>query len=501
VRLLTDAMPIDTIFSRRGGTDLELSPDLLGELSALGANDPSGLVRLVLGSTLQRLPVAQRPTLARALLSRTEDRGDHNLPPLIWTGLIPVAESDPDALVSLAGICALPDVSRMISRRLSEEIESRPGPLNALLELAAERPESFQAQVVAGLSDALTGWHKAAKPSAWDRLQEKLAAASDATLRERARDLNVLFGDGRALAEVKRLALDESASIDVRKAALRSLIETRPPELRQICERLVRVRYLNAVAVRGLALFDDPAVGRTIAASYRSFHPSERPVAIDVLASRPAFARALLDQIAAGAIPRSDLTPFHARQIRSLDDPALAARVSQVWGELRESPDDRRERIAALTAQLGPGVLARADRGRGRAVFDRVCASCHKLYGYGSEVGPDLTGAGRDSLSYILENLVDPSASVSADFRMVVVAMSDGRVLNGQIRGQTDRTLTLQTQTEALVLDRKEIESQKPSPLSLMPEGLLDNLSGDETRDLVSYLMHRTQVPLPQPAP
>ena len=134
---------------------------------------------------------------------------------------------------------------------------------------------------------------------------------------------------------------------------------------------------------------------------------------------------------------------------------------------------------------------------RGRAVFDRVCASCHKLYGYGGEIGPDLTGAGRDNLDYLLENLVDPSASVSADFRMVVVAMNDGRMLNGLMRARTDRTLTLQTQTEALVLDRREIENLQPSSLSLMPDGLLSQLSETETRDLIAYLMNRTQVPLP----
>jgi putative heme-binding domain-containing protein len=95
--------------------------------------------------------------------------------------------------------------------------------------------------------------------------------------------------------------------------------------------------------------------------------------------------------------------------------------------------------------------------------------------------------------------LIDPSASVSADFRMVVVAMSDGRVLNGIVRAQTDRTLTLQTQTEAMVLDRRDIEELRPSPSSLMPDGLLDPLKADEVRDLIAYLMHRTQVPLPRP--
>jgi putative heme-binding domain-containing protein len=178
-------------------------------------------------------------------------------------------------------------------------------------------------------------------------------------------------------------------------------------------------------------------------------------------------------------------------------DPALSARLSEVWGELRDSPADRRAKVEALRDDLSADTLASADKSRGRAVYDRVCASCHKLYGRGGEIGPDLTGAGRDNLDYVLENLVDPSASVNADFRMSIVAMRDGRVLNGLVRARTDRTLTLQTQTEAFVLDRTEIEDVRSSPVSLMPEGLLDPLNKEEVRDLIAYVMHRAQVPLP----
>ncbi len=275
------------------------------------------------------------------------------------------------------------------------------------------------------------------------------------------------------------------------------MIESRPSDLRAICERLVRVRYLNAVAVRGLALFDDPAIGKSLARNYRAFHPSERPAALETLVSRPAFARALLDQVAAGKIARNDLTPFHARQILSLNDPALTKRLSEVWGELRSSSADRRARIADLKNRLAPATLAQADRSRGRALFNRVCASCHRLHGEGGAIGPDLTGSGRDNLDYLLENIVDPAATVTADFRMVVVAMNDGRVLNGLVKARTARTLTLQTQTEAMVLDRSEIEGLKPSSSSLMPDGLLDTLKPDEIRDLIGFLAHPAQVPLP----
>ena len=312
------------------------------------------------------------------------------------------------------------------------------------------------------------------------------------------RNLDVLFGDGRALDEVKRLALDDKLDLEARKLALKTLIDSRPPDLRSLCERLIRVRFLNAVALRGLALSDDPAVGRLVAANYRAFHPSERSAALETLVSRPAFAQALLDQVAAGKIPRSDITAFHARQILGLGSTELNRRLSEVWGELRATSSDRRERIAALKAKLDAKALSAADRSKGRAVFEKACASCHRLYGNGGDIGPDLTGSGRTDLDYLLENIVDPSAVVSADYRMSVVAMADGRVLNALVKGRTDRSIILQTPTEAITVDREDVEGIKPSQLSIMPEGILDTLTATEARDLIAYLIQRTQVPLPK---
>jgi putative membrane-bound dehydrogenase-like protein len=496
IRLLVDSLPLDSVFSHRIGPDVNLMTDLQVKFQEMARADPSGLVRLVLASTLQRLPVKQRVGLARALLSRAEDAADHNLPALIWTGLIPLAEADPGALASLASECRLPQVARLIARRLGEDVESQPEPLDCLLASAISQPQEFRAEVVAGLTSALAGHRKAKKPPSWNALQASIDASAVPRLASEVRALNVLFGNGRALEDVRRLALDEKADIETRKAALETLIASRPGDLRSICERLVRVRFLNATAMGGLALFDDPAIGKTLAQNYRSFHPTDRPAALATLVSRPSFARILLDQIASGKIPRRDLTPFHARQILSSSDPDLARKLSEVWGVLRVSSGDRRERMRELKAHLDVSTLAGADRSHGRAIYDRVCGTCHRLYGNGGEIGPDLTGSGRDNLDYLLENIVDPSASVSADFRMVVVMMTDGRVLNGMIKTQTEHTLTLQGQTEAIILNRSEIERIQSSPASLMPDGLLDTLSASEIRDLIAYLSQYTQVPL-----
>ncbi len=120
--------------------------------------------------------------------------------------------------------------------------------------------------------------------------------------------------------------------------------------------------------------------------------------------------------------------------------------------------------------------------------------NCHKLYGEGGKIGPDLTGAQRQNSAYLLENIIDPSAVVTADFRMSTLLLSDGRVLSGIITERNEQRVVLQMQNEALTLSADEVESVKPSTLSLMPDGLLQTLSEQETRSLLGYLMTRSRI-------
>ncbi len=496
VRLLSDLWPLDTVVSLRPPDRIEGSPSpaIAKKFIELAKSDSSALVRLSLASVLQRLPFSERAELAAPLFSHAEDASDHNLPLMIWYGLIPLGNSSPESLVQLAADCRIPLVRKFIARRLAEDIEKNSASLNHLLELTTAQSESFQDDVLAGIAEALRGWSKAKKPPGWDALQKKLATSESPTARNRARDLSVLFGDGRALDEVKRIVLDDKNTLALRRSALQTLIENRPPDLRQICEQLLPVRFLNTTAVRGLALFNDAAIGEKLARNYEKFYHSERNAVMETLVSRPTFAKSLLNEIFAGRIPRADLTAFHARQIRSFNDPALTKRLTEVWGELRDSPDDKKRSIAKLKAHLTPAVIARANKSQGRVIFEKTCAACHTLYGNGGRIGPDLTGSGRDNLDYLLENIIDPNGVVSVDFLMSVVDLKDGRSLNGLIRAKTDRAVTLKTINETLTMERSGIESIRESELSLMPEGLLDSLSETDTRDLIGYLMSPSQV-------
>jgi putative heme-binding domain-containing protein len=226
--------------------------------------------------------------------------------------------------------------------------------------------------------------------------------------------------------------------------------------------------------------------------------PAARAAAAATLASRPESARALLDAVERGRVAREAVGAFLVRQMRGFDDEALSRRLDAAWPGVRAVSAEKREAIATYRERLLPAALSAADPSRGRAVFEKTCASCHRLFDRGAAIGPDLTGSDRRNLEYLLENILDPAATLADSFRMSIVVLADGRIINGVPGAAAERTLEVQTATEKLVLDRAAIASIRPTALSLMPEGLLEGLEDGAARDLIAYLMSPRQVPLPE---
>jgi putative heme-binding domain-containing protein len=466
----------------------------------MAGKDHDSLVHLTLASTLQRLPLKHRPELSFELLKHAEYSEDPFLPHMVWFGISPLAKHDPAALVKIAQHCSWPKTLKWITRSLA----TQPEHLNALLTNA--KPEQT-ASILEGMAEAFKGLRKVPKPEGWEAFcglaqrkpnlqirSSQKTESGDSVYETLIRDLSILFGDGRALDDVKKIVLDTQAEIPTREAALKTLIEARPADLRAVCEGLLDVRGLNVAAVRGLTLFDDPAIGQRLAKDYRKFATADRPAVLDALVSRPAWAAAMLESVSKGQIARTEVTAFHARQIRDFKDEALTKKLTEVWGELRESAADKKELIEKLKKQLDAPTLAKANLSQGRVLFTAICGACHQMYGAGGKIGPDLTGSGRSNIDYLLENIADPSGVVSADYRMSLLTLKDGRVLSGVITGTTDKTLTLRTLAETMTLEKSEITKTETSPVSMMPEGLLLAFQPDQIRDLIAYLMHPVQV-------
>lgn len=126
---------------------------------------------------------------------------------------------------------------------------------------------------------------------------------------------------------------------------------------------------------------------------------------------------------------------------------------------------------------------------RGLIVFKKTCASCHKLHGKGTQIGPDLTGAERKDRQKLIRNGLDPSAEVRPQYISHVVVTNDGRVLTGLLAGSTAETITLlDAKNKRTVFNRADVEELRESPVSLMPEKLLDELTDQQIRDLLAYL-------------
>jgi putative heme-binding domain-containing protein len=161
---------------------------------------------------------------------------------------------------------------------------------------------------------------------------------------------------------------------------------------------------------------------------------------------------------------------------------------------VRPTKEDRLAQIAEWKQKLSGEVLKQADVQHGRAVFNKTCATCHKLFDVGGAIGPELTGSQRTNLDYVLSNVLDPSAIVPRDYQMQVIETQDGRVLVGIIKSETDAVVTLQTSNALLKLAKSDIEQRTATPQSMMPEGLIQQLRFDEFRDLVAYLASPNQV-------
>jgi hypothetical protein len=152
----------------------------------------SGLVRLEMAASLQRLPQKSRLSIANILCWNTDDATDRQLSLMVWYGIADVVSKYPDEAVELALASELPTVTRLITRRLAEDLEKTPGPVNELLSRVSDEN---RLSILRGLNEALRGWSQAPKPAAWDTIAKTLGDEETQTL---IRELSVVFGDVRA---------------------------------------------------------------------------------------------------------------------------------------------------------------------------------------------------------------------------------------------------------------------------------------------------------------
>jgi putative membrane-bound dehydrogenase-like protein len=479
------------------GDEVRINSALRAKLVALAATEPDAMVRSQLASSCQRWNAADALPILSRLIRRDEDQRDPHIPTVIWWAFERQIRRDKMAVVEL--LCS-PEIQRAslmrhdVLERATRALAS--GDSDADFEacarlLGAAPGDEQRAAILAGMEKGLEGrrlervpaslaepllnlWSqcKPEPPVVLVRLAARLGSpvAVEAAL-ERMADPRAREPDRIAVIEL----LGELGRAEDLPALVKQL--NTPPS-----------QAIALAAIAALGHFRDPAVATALLARYRVASPVVRDRILGLICTRPTWTSALLDSIAGGEIAAKDLTNSHVQLIAQSHDPALVRRLESLWGKLpKAGSPEKIQRIAEVR-----GLLPEGDKGsaaRGKPIFKENCAVCHKLFGDGETIGPDLTGADRGNLDFLLNSLVDPGALIRKEYQAQTVALRDGRVLNGLIVEENDRSLTLlDSNRQKTVVPRESVEEVKPSDNSLMPEGLLDKLTEPQIRDLFRYL-------------
>ena len=498
-RLLADAndyvraWTIQLVFDREDAPLAELVP----RLSAMARDDPSPVVRLYLASALQRVPLDGRWEILARLVRHAEDADDHNLPLMVWYAAEPLAEADPEQALALGLSCGetMPLLREFMLRRIGS-LDTKVGLPVLIGALERSDRDAEQLVILRSMRTALEGQRRVDAPTEWTAAYSKLATSANAEVRTEATALGVMFGDKAAFDSLRQLVTSRESDAEARRDALKALLAAKDDSLVATLQALLNEQALRSAAIAGLAMYDDPQTPARLLDIYPSLSPAEKRSALSTLASRVPYGSALLDAVASGQIPPSDLPADLVRQLHNLRDDSIDTRLAEIWGQVRSTAKDKAELIAQYRELIAKTPESQSDLQLGRAVFAKTCQQCHLLYGVGANIGPDLTGSNRADVEYLLSNIVDPAALIAKEYQSTVIITVDGRVVTGIVSAEDDKSVTVRTATETVVIPQDEVDQRELSDTSMMPDDQLKQFSPHEVLSLFAYLRGKSQVPM-----
>ncbi|HEV3078181.1 MAG TPA: PVC-type heme-binding CxxCH protein [Gemmataceae bacterium] len=477
-----------------------LSKPLEEALVGLAGRETSADVRLQIASACQRWEKQDSDcqAIVLALIAGHDDSRDPVLPLMTWLAFQGserrnIAKTLP-VVTAMAG-SDKPFVRDFLAPRAFRLAVSTAKP--AVLPLVYQELLDFtDAQAcrrsLEGILEALRG-RRVPVPSSWSEILDGLTKKfhDDLQLKRRLQELGIHFGDKDAVAAMEQEAVNPSLGLERRLEAVRELELARLPSSVAPLLSLATGNVpdeLRRDALRALAAFDSEEVPAATLAAWQNLPADLRKEIVLVLVSRKTWAGKLIDALHGGSVERKDLSENDVRRILAFKDRALTDKVEKTWGKLRDqTPGKVEDQLRKFRQQLAD---LPADRVAGRAVFEKNCMICHRLFGKGNDVGPDLTGANRRDPEYLLINIIDPNRVVGKDYYRAVVFDKSGRLHTGLLAENTPQRLVLKSENSKLtVIPRSEIDDFKIEEKSLMPEGLPETMTEAQFRDLIAYLL------------
>ena len=486
---------------RLAADDQKLSTQSLDAVTLLAKTemDPSVLVQVA--ASAKRLPRDQCLQVCKALLDRDLPTDDPYLPLVLWWAVEKQCD-DQDALEAALVVNEALYRRPMFQQHVAPRIVERAGMVggdrhlatvakvfSTIERLPAEVRSEAAKACIAGFERAFAGRSLKGVPDAVLAGMSKLGQPSLA--------LQLRRGDATAQEQAAKLLVDVKADINARLQVARILGEVPGPAaldaLLTVCGNDREKIPLRMAAASSLAAYNDPKIYQQSIDNWVKWPGDLRSSAGAMLVAKPAGAQAWLTALEAEKVKAADLPLEVVRMLRLHTDEAMLARINKFYPPIGNVDLATAQK---KTADLSQTILSgNGDPYRGKRLYMESCGRCHVLFDQGGLVGPNLTGYQRDQLKTLLMNVVAPNLEVREGFQAMVALTSDGKLVTGFIERESPDQLVMRSiDGQTHTLDRADIESLKPQPTSLMPEGLLDNLTSEQLCDLFAYL--RSSQPL-----
>lgn len=468
------------------------SPKIVARLLEMAKQDPSAIVRRRLSSAIQKFSPSERWPLIEALVSHEDDINDRNIPILNWYAMEPAIAENPLKGIEVLQHTPQPRLHQYIARRVLSLVLEHPvknaSAMEALIDLLGVSDSTKREAMLTGILDAAEGQQSLPEAQTWPQVYAKLEEDKAPSVREQARTLALLFGSDAALEALHIELRDPQASAEARKAALTTLASRSDPALLEPLLEYAKVAGpLREQALQTLAKYADSRISEILVANYTNMTAEERTAALHTLVARPESALVLMAAFDSGQIPHKDLGASLARLMQSLQRQDIDEWLMKNFGALHPNSTTRLEEIEKYKKFLGTEAILAADVKNGQALFQRTCMACHELFGEGGHIGPELPGNYTD-IDYLLGNILDPNAEIGRDFQQTYITTKSGNLIVGVLVNEDAQSLTLKTLVSPVTITHQDIAKRELSPLSMMPEGLLQSLQEHEVRDLFLYL-------------
>lgn len=449
----------------------------LDALIKLAKNESSAVVRLYLASALQRINEPARWAIASSLVKYASDSDDPNIPFMLWFGIEPLVAKDPIKALKLAAQSQIPSITEKIGRRLVDGEK-----LEQLVAGVANKSDK-QIHLLKGMLSGLESRADLKEPSNWSATYEKLQA--DSNLIELSDQIAQRFGSVEAAVKMMAVVKDPNAKVEQQQNAIKNLAVQQREVLENILPELLQNSKLRLDAIRAIAAYSNKDLGKLILKEYPNYSSLEKQEVIQTLASRPIYGWPLALAIKDGSMPKKDIPAYVALQLKRV----VGNGFVEIWGPIDEISGDKQGQFSKYQRLLSDAAISKANPAAGELVYQRTCFACHTMHGKGGVIGPDLTGSNRTNTAYLLSNILDPNGDIQDDYKTVVITTNDGRTYSGNIISENDRNVTLRVVgQDPISINTSKIQNREVTKKSMMPEGLLNNLTDAEVINLMAYL-------------